>query len=230
LTWSPATETTPPAGTLRAGAAEPSENDGIVGGSWNLHVTQPGDTSSARGEGRTPPQEPEFVEGYAWADRTDVPPLDDLTHGHDSIAREKEPAESAGIQWKEQEVSLTSAPAAGAPSGPPASSTPSGLGSSSAAAADDDLFPWELPASSEPERDQRRIDDETPDVEAPVPASSDFVSSPPPAELNRPRDTFAMEAAETTDTPSASNEPKQDRDDEDDDLESFQAWLRSLKR
>jgi tetratricopeptide (TPR) repeat protein len=80
--------------------------------------------------------------------------------------------------------------------------------------ADDEPFPWEMPnpaAAPAPARPE-------PASEA---AAEDFVSDPPSAPLH---------AATTSQDESGALPPARAPEEDDDDLESFQAWLRSLKR
>jgi tetratricopeptide (TPR) repeat protein len=110
---------------------------------------------------------------------------------------------------------------------------------------DDELFPWELsPMRMEPETDREAADIESPqadgpgwtptrderapddyDLALPETATSQFV--PPAQPASGPT---ASEPPFTPQRPSPVTPPPASVADDEDDLESFQAWLRSLKR
>jgi hypothetical protein len=90
--------------------------------------------------------------------------------------------------------------------------------------AEDAPFPWELPEEAASAGAPRAPEEEEafsfesllaePEPEREAEPETPPVSGPPPAESAAP----------------ASAEPAAAHDEEEDDLESFQAWLRSLKR
>jgi len=94
-----------------------------------------------------------------------------------------------------------------------------------AAVEDDELFPWELPTGTiqpspgdiAPDAGDTGAEDLPPGEEPPSVPPADAVTTPGAA---------AVDAAEPLSPPSSSDHAAE----EDDDLESFQAWLRSLKR
>jgi hypothetical protein len=86
---------------------------------------------------------------------------------------------------------------------------------------DDELFPWELPPSS---ATATAAESRAPDIPAPPFSYEDAVPPSVPALADEPHDGGGLD---TPVTPSTDPAPAQQADD---DLESFQAWLRSLKR
>ncbi|HET8654749.1 MAG TPA: tetratricopeptide repeat protein [Longimicrobiaceae bacterium] len=94
------------------------------------------------------------------------------------------------------------------------------------ARSDEDLFPWELPPQSTQAEATSTEEDlfsfeafltEPAPAAAPEPEAPPAPPAPPPAPSPRP-------------APEAKTEQAAEQEEEEDDLESFQAWLRSLKR
>jgi tetratricopeptide (TPR) repeat protein len=194
--------------------------------------------------------EPEFVEGYAWAGQIDeTSPGDPL----DSERAEEDP--SGRLAW----LGTTIEPAPESPAGSGAEyeagesagvagdqdagirmdsdEGPEGAGDvQESVSADADLFPWELPSppssSAETIRpDHTKVSTPPPRSPSPEEAPADWEPRPvergtrndAPAEPSDPVPPPPTMPEDSTDQPRAS-------DEDDDDLESFQAWLRSLKR